>query len=474
MNEEYRYLFPFEKVIPGSKVVLYGAGEIGQAYLRQICISHYCEVIVMADKNYQKYPQMVVPVINPDYIYKYQFDYVIIALRVAVAYNEMHRILKKQGIPDKKIVCIYERNPDKAICLTGIQMPGNIKRIMDNKHVITIACLVVGGLGDHIIQKRFLMEVMKIVPEVKIHLYAIRHISYLQYLFSDCSQICSVNEDLGMRYGQDKESYMLSMTLEACHYIRVDFFDEEAVNRIKPKFARKIRQLITEIDREPITILTPVHVSIMRRLYRGDNVYSGFGYHGIFNISDKKVNIPVSDKGENYYQSLCLKKYITVNYGSGECMDGSKVAKMWPIDRFSQTISLVKQTYPYIKVVQLGNAEADKIIGADIYILGEKLEIVASVLKHAIFHLDIEGGLVHMATQLGTKCVVLFGPTLETYYGYDVNINIHKGKCKGCFGMYSDINRCAKEMEKPECMYSITPEMVMKYIKDYMEDTNEV
>ena len=100
---------------------------------------------------------------------------------------------------------------------------------------------------------------------------------------------------------------------------------------------------------------------------------------------------------------------------------------------------------------------------------GERLELVAWILKGSVLHVDIEGGLVHVASQLKTKCAVLFGPTPIQYFGYENNINITRGNCQNCYGMYLDINACARDMKEPECMYKILPEDVMDEIAEYME-----
>ena len=84
----------------------------------------------------------------------------------------------------------------------------------------------------------------------------------------------------------------------------------------------------------------------------------------------------------------------------------------------------------------------------------------------------IEGGLVHLATNLGTKCVVLFSPTQPNIYAYPNNINIVYATCNGCYGLYENGYACARGLEKPECMYSITPEMVMEKIAEYIDSNN--
>ena len=47
----HQWLFPFEKVTFGSKIVLYGAGTVGKQYWQQIEKSRYCEEVLWVDKN---------------------------------------------------------------------------------------------------------------------------------------------------------------------------------------------------------------------------------------------------------------------------------------------------------------------------------------------------------------------------------------------------------------------------------------
>ena len=65
--------------------------------------------------------------------------------------------------------------------------------------------------------------------------------------------------------------------------------------------------------------------------------------------------------------------------------------------------------------------------------MGESLELVKYVLKGSLLHIDCDSGLVHLATQLGTKCVVLFGQTSVWYFGYEQNINIVSKVCNSCY-----------------------------------------
>ena len=64
--DTYRYLFPYEKIPPHSRILIYGAGILGQEYLKQIRITNYCKVVGFVDKNFADYPQKDIPVYAPD------------------------------------------------------------------------------------------------------------------------------------------------------------------------------------------------------------------------------------------------------------------------------------------------------------------------------------------------------------------------------------------------------------------------
>ena len=112
------------------------------------------------------------------------------------------------------------------------------------------------------------------------------------------------------------------------------------------------------------------------------------------------------------------------------------------------------------------------IEGADRYIIGEDLEVAKYVLKNSLFHFDCEGGLVHIATQLGTKCFVVFGPTPIWFMGYEQNVNIAPKVCGECKGLITDwYTRCYRGYSTPACMASIKPEEVLTLMSDFIDST---
>lgn len=475
MNEHsYQYLFPFEKVPVHSKILIYGAGTLGQDYLKQIQLTQYCEVVAVADKNYTQYPPMIVPVISPERIHEFSFDYVVVALRMSAALNEVKRVLDKEGVAKENIICIFERESAGNSIFIEHTSAENlmIEELAFSKTRFSVAILSTGGFGDMVIQKRFVMELIRLAPGCRIDFYNIKAIDLLKHLYTDYENVNQVIPDLGSRYKENYKNYSLALTIEACHFIKVDrwekkYFEEEG--NLYREFAERIGRLKRETDQEDADISTPAHLTMIRRAYQGLDAYSGFNYNGAFHIQDKEVPIPIDGGWRAEFEKLDLGRYMTVNLGNGDCADGSKIAKSWSKERFESLIRLWKIKYPEIKVVQLGGENAGELSNADRRVLGADFRLIIHVLKDSILHVDIEGGLVHLATQLGTKCVVLFGPTVKEYYGYEQNINIQAGNCHNCWGLYSDVNRCARGMREPECMYSITPEFVMKYVDEYMQ-----
>ena len=276
-----------------------------------------------------------------------------------------------------------------------------------------------------------------------------------------------------MRYLKNNHKYKLSFTVEACHFIKVDYWERAFWSRNNLSFFKKLEILVQKIKEEAVSILTPPYVTLYRRWLKGCNAYTGFNYDGAFEVADKNVNIPLDISADIEYRELRNSwntcKYITINCGNGDCADGSQVAKSWPMKYYDSLVENIGREYPDIYIVQLGHEIADRIKNCDEYLLGRSLSLVEYVLKNSFLHIDIEGGLVHIASQLGTKCVVLFGPTVAEYYGYENNINIRAGNCHNCWGLYSDVNRCARGMQEPECMYSITPQMVYDCIKKELD-----
>lgn len=71
------------KLPKGSKVVLYGAGLIGDIYYQQIISDRekWLRVIGWVDKNYAAFPEAAMKIVAPDCLAQMDYDYVVITVR---------------------------------------------------------------------------------------------------------------------------------------------------------------------------------------------------------------------------------------------------------------------------------------------------------------------------------------------------------------------------------------------------------
>ena len=97
----FTYLFPFDKVPMNSKIVLYGAGEVGNLFYKQLVHSDYCDVVCWCDRNYELLSENIE---NPNRIYEKDYNYIIIAIANQKIASEIVNDLTEKGIQPKKII----------------------------------------------------------------------------------------------------------------------------------------------------------------------------------------------------------------------------------------------------------------------------------------------------------------------------------------------------------------------------------
>ncbi len=466
-DSRYKYLFPYEKVPYNSNILIYGAGIMGMEYLKQLNITGYCRVVGMIDKNAKEYNQSNVNIYEPSIISNLQFDYVVIAVRAGGSAKDIRSFLLEQGVEENKIVYVLEREEVETV------VPQSSVSECNNGYAYdltdgAVGILLCGGLGDMVIIKRFIQEIIRLLPDCKMDLYYSNCGDFIKFLFSDCVNVNRVIADLGYNYNANKSLYTIALDIVSTRYVHVDNLLKEKLICLDKQAYEVIERLRCVTDEEQTDFNTLPYLLYSRRMCRGENAYTAFGYNGVFDITDKNVSIPLLKSAEEQFRVIGLGNYITINYGVGIVDDAEKHAKSWPYEYMCEFVKQFKAKYGDIQVVQIGGANVRKMQGADQYLLGLDYSVVVHILNNSIFHLDIEGGLVHIASQLGTKCFVLFGQTPASYFEYESNTNIHIGECQGCYGMYKDPTICARGMDKPECMYSITPKIVMVEVDEYM------
>lgn len=110
-----RVLIPYysfsNNVIPvNSRVVLYGAGEVGQDYYIQIKGEGLLQLSGWVDKNYEKYQNRGMNVQSVDKLKTTQFDYIILAFKDQDIVDKIKKVLMKQYDIEQSKIVWFEAN----------------------------------------------------------------------------------------------------------------------------------------------------------------------------------------------------------------------------------------------------------------------------------------------------------------------------------------------------------------------------
>lgn len=164
------------------------------------------------------------------------------------------------------------------------------------------------------------------------------------------------------------------------------------------------------------------------------------------------------------------EKFITFNTGYGDLSGKSgnpayMCTKAWPIEYWTKFVKLIG-----IPCVQVGSGLSCKVVEGTAKNLVNKLTIKesAEVMRKALFHVDIEGGLTALNQHLGKKSVVLFGPCAIENQGRSFNLNLRNTDCEPCYEWgthkYGLCMLKEKVLCKAHCMTDLQPEYVVEQI----------
>lgn len=98
-----QYLFPYQMVPKGSRIIIYGGGKVGQAFYKQIKKSRYCDLAAWVDRSVREYEDQVL--CAPQNAEWDKCDYIIIAIEAEETAKSIRKELyEKYNIYDHKIV----------------------------------------------------------------------------------------------------------------------------------------------------------------------------------------------------------------------------------------------------------------------------------------------------------------------------------------------------------------------------------
>lgn len=171
------------------------------------------------------------------------------------------------------------------------------------------------------------------------------------------------------------------------------------------------------------------------------------------------------------------RPFITIHDGFDEANEKivGRSMKNWSKDSWEKLVTVLKVSYPTVKIIQLGGKTSLSIKGVHYDMVGKtSLPEALQILAGSILHIDNESGFVHAAKMMGVKSVVMFGPTNMKFFGYKENHNIPPSFCAdegGCWWLPDNswMRKCALGYVAPLCMDSITVEQVYKKVKESLD-----
>lgn len=101
MGRDGTYLFPFEMLESGTDIILYGAGNVGKAYYRQIKYSRYCRITAWVDRDYA---EKGMGIESPEVVFSRNYDFIVLAMNDGNTAKKVMRELVGKGIEEKKII----------------------------------------------------------------------------------------------------------------------------------------------------------------------------------------------------------------------------------------------------------------------------------------------------------------------------------------------------------------------------------
>jgi glycosyltransferase involved in cell wall biosynthesis len=99
-----KYYCPFYLLEDKREIILYGAGNVGKAYYRQIIGEEYYKLVLWVDKNYKNYQAKGLPVYQPQRIMDIKNTPIIVAVEREDIYKQISKELIDIGVDEAYIV----------------------------------------------------------------------------------------------------------------------------------------------------------------------------------------------------------------------------------------------------------------------------------------------------------------------------------------------------------------------------------
>lgn len=353
-----------------------------------------------------------------------------------------------------------------------------------NKPEIKIGVKVQGGFGTVLVRANFLHCLYEYIDDADLKIYACGHISpkINHAIFEDQPSIAwySGEKNWNTLKANNDKSKEFALLFELDIYPKIVYVSDKVSN--SPKLAKLVedwkafrKDPANDLYYKKLRNSKPYEYSKLINL--GRHIMNSADITGDLQVG-REYRMPVrifidEDQALKGF-GLYGKKYITLQRGINPKLGTNENNKLWPLAYFNELIAKIKAEFPEYTIVQLGESaeHCATLENVDVNLLGKTTwDDIKILLKHSTLHIDGECGMVHLRKALHAgPSLVFFGPTPIDFFGYNGNFNLHTGVCRHwCAELRDDWEyHCLKDLDKAPCMYSITPDMAMDSIRDYL------
>lgn len=332
---------------------------------------------------------------------------------------------------------------------------------------VVVCVKVTGGVGDYVIIARVLRDLSAASENLRFHVFCPAPVSG-QWAFWQLSAVEAVYDEVF--FHEARRDYDCALYLNQLAWYDEDDVNFRKISRLTPAFAKSLaacrvarRQWHVYIEHHPTLDGALAHCVTALGMNRYSFLFQQLGLETGPVELDLPCEYDLADELAGRFP-----QWITLNNGfdANFVISARQSTKCYPITLWERVVEGVKRECPDVAVVQIGAKTSLPVEAADVNLVGRTtLAQAAGLIRRARLHVDIEGGLVHVAASFGTRSVVLFGPTSMPYFAYPENINVSSGFCGNCWWTTERwMESCPRNYGSARCMDDLPPEKVIEAI----------
>jgi hypothetical protein len=326
-----------------------------------------------------------------------------------------------------------------------------------------IEILVLGGVGDLVVSLRWVREfINELENDVKICIYSGQP-KIAKWVLNAKSKNITYKDELRFQPGNSMPQLLIGHDIKMFHNNKLELSRLIKTRTLKQSFNLEIVNHEKNEKTHPVLGREVTSEAISAGKNRSNYIFfkTGLKYPGdLIELEIQDYPVP--------------QRYITIHngYDANFKLLNESSTKNYPHFEY-----IVKQIEEKLKlpVVQLGISKTSKSLKSSINLLDKTtFQETAYVIKNSLLHLDIESGLVHLASALGTKSLVLFGPTPKEYFGYEGNINLSLLNCNPCWWLKNGwMAGCMLPSKSHMCLVELDPDFVLKQAIEFLSSTKD-